>query len=787
MVSLPGPETSAAPSEGSGVPAVGNSSRNRYQRTYQACLHCRKRKVKCVPKDDGGQLTPTCVKCHRERRVCVFTRERRIHHSLASPESYMENLETSRTVRTVYDPSDDAVRSQAPQRKSQHNVDKAPLPRSESQEPSHATNHNEWQECLIEGVIQSSITNQRDALNLLYTAVEHSDSDPATVGSDSRPLLDPSGTDENLLHGDRIPNAPVKLTEEWCTVRYQLSKPQPQVLQAWSTCPFVMQRWMTPLEAVTWVDLFFQNIAILSPVMDDFYQPHENHHRLINEEPVLCSTILMVSCRYHHLTGDGSLSRGFLLHERLWKYCQTLFNQIWWGEERRTRPHIRTVGAIQSLFLLAEWHPRPFHMTFDTCLWTATPQDPTGIGQIPSSWHEGLSEPVRKSNRMSWMLVSSALALAHEIGLFNETSSESAPSRHPEPTERYERLKRLFFVFINNVTSRLGCQAPKTPLFHTLILSVLDYAKWTDNAEWSDWMGSWIDLTRIVRSSSEILFPNEVLTKDLLQNGRYSELLGHFNHVLDQWLEKYPRISGKLLRDCDLTGIDANVDAGPSVRYDIVYIEYQYVRIYINSLAMQAIAMRRKNKANSLLLEHCDIYPQDHHFVRQVLDACTTVLEMVMKHSRLGYLKFLPVRVHIQIASAAVYLIKALALGVQAEELNGRFLDLLEQTAHKLRSDTVDDIYLAIRFASLLETHVQVLRRRFSRPSDPVGGNIHEPPSALIKAGELLENDTSYYDQFIFSDDWLAPQCDAPFQAFFGGVAGHDLFNFQAESFGNIM
>jgi len=58
---------------------------------------------------------------------------------------------------------------------------------------------------------------------------------------------------------------------------------------------------------------------------------------------------------------------------------------------------------------------------------------------------------------------------------------------------------------------------------------------------------------------------------------------------------------------------------------------------------------------------------------------------------------------------------QALALGLQAEELNARALDLLETTASKLRSDTVDDVYLAIRFASLLETHVQVLRRRFAR------------------------------------------------------------------------
>lgn len=134
-----------------------------------------------------------------------------------------------------------------------------------------------------------------------------------------------------------------------------------------------------------------------------------------------------------------------------------------------------------------------------------------------------------------------------------------------------------------------------------------------------------------------------------------------------------------------------------------------------------------------------------------------------------------------------VLLKQALALGIQAEELNDRSLDLLEETAQKLRSDTVDDIYLAIRFASLLETHVQVLRRRFSRPSEPVGNNTQAPLSTLMKARELSEIDTAYYDQFIFSDDWLAPQWDAPFQAFFDGVADDNLFNFQAENFGNMM
>ena len=73
---------------------------------------------------------------------------------------------------------------------------------------------------------------------------------------------------------------------------------------------------------------------------------------------------------------------------------------------------------------------------------------------------------------------------------------------------------------------------------------------------------------------------------------------------------------------------------------------------------MQAIAARRKNRSKYDLFEQPDIHTQDHDFVSQVFDGCNIVLEMVLKHGDLGHLRYLPVRVHIQIASTAVYLIK---------------------------------------------------------------------------------------------------------------------------------
>jgi hypothetical protein len=51
-----------------------------------------------------------------------------------------------------------------------------------------------------------------------------------------------------------------------------------------------------------------------------------------------------------------------------------------------------------------------------------------------------------------------------------------------------------------------------------------------------------------------------------------------------------------------------------------------------------------------------------------------------------------------------------------------------------IRSDAVDDVHFAIRFASLLETHIQVLRRRFVPISNPLSTDISRTPSAMAMA-----------------------------------------------------
>jgi hypothetical protein len=57
--------------------AHGDSRTPQHKRVYQACIPCRRRKVKCDlgSVDDPGQ--PPCVRCRRESKECFFSATRR--------------------------------------------------------------------------------------------------------------------------------------------------------------------------------------------------------------------------------------------------------------------------------------------------------------------------------------------------------------------------------------------------------------------------------------------------------------------------------------------------------------------------------------------------------------------------------------------------------------------------------------------------------------------------------------------------------------------------------------
>lgn len=114
---------------------------------------------------------------------------------------------------------------------------------------------------------------------------------------------------------------------------------------------------------------FFRNLSPLSPILLDYFSNHENHSALISSEPMLCTTILTISSRYHVLHGEGGMLRSDDIHRKFWLYWKTLFMRVMYGEDSGPNASTRSIGTIESLLLMTEWHPRALHFAPDVDGW----------------------------------------------------------------------------------------------------------------------------------------------------------------------------------------------------------------------------------------------------------------------------------------------------------------------------------------------------------------------------------------------------------------------------------
>ena len=293
----------------------------------------------------------------------------------------------------------------------------------------------------------------------------------------------------------------------------------------------------------------------LSPILTDFYASHNHHHELITHEPMLCCTILLVSSRYHVLPGLAGVSKGYFLHNRLWKHWQNLMMRVMFGQEKRSEINMRTVGSIESLLIMTEWHPRSIHFPpegygWDSDLVVSHSHDKSKTGEEEASpsnqWLEEVVEPVRRSDQMSWMLLGSALSLAQKLGIFDspEDGSKLPPSDESPYTinlllRRGLRLQKLLHVYMDQLASRLGCTSliPQSLTFTIAGKSVSLSTEAED--QWDSFMSAWMGLTKLLKSISDVFFHSPGSTRRHLLTGRYIGLLEHFRPLLTQWQEKH--------------------------------------------------------------------------------------------------------------------------------------------------------------------------------------------------------------------------------------------------------
>lgn len=231
----------------------------------------------------------------------------------------------------------------------------------------------------------------------------------------------------------------------------------------------------------------------------------------------------------------------------------------------------------------------------------------------------------------------------------------------------------------------------------------------------------------------------------IIQNGRYIDLLKDFQPMLSAWLKDFERFT-----------------LPPYIRH-ILAIEYEYVRIYLNSLSLQAVVERCTNsaeisgplqghQASSLNLAALSPETQSYYgklplaklggygeadsaYVKEVVDGSRSLLRTVVEGLLPnGYLKHAPVRTYFRIISGAMFLLKTFALGAPKNEIEIS-IGLMDRAVDALRNCVVDDVHLGIRYAELLETLTTRLRSRFIHSAfqlqHPSASSGAQSPAAL--------------------------------------------------------
>ncbi|KAF9895075.1 hypothetical protein FE257_004704 [Aspergillus nanangensis] len=639
-----------------------------YQRAFKACIPCHRRKVKCQTKAEGHP----CARCAKKRLDCQFTAKR----------------PWAREKRDSFGPGSSQVENNLPLGSSSA---------SDREEVPYIC-YPATEDRSTKG-LHKMVSSSNDALDILFrTAVQGSN----TRAEDQRP--------------------------------FSPAAPAAEAIRIWSACRFVKMGWFTAREAITLVDLFFKNMVPYTPIITGFYLTHQNHYWLITQEPTLCCVILLISSRYHVLPSAGGKSRGHSIHHRLWQHCQHLILRIILGQEKLSKAKTRHIGSIEALLLLAEWYPRALHFPPENDGWDSAlimteldGRDPPSLADetvtLKDRWKEDVIEPTRRNDRMAWMVVSSAVALAHELGVFqarSRTADQSRPAPTPEPERdarayleeleyRRRRLPPLLYVFVNSLASRMGCSS--------LMADDLDVGVWErlldspENREWVGFMASLVELTRLTRGVTEAYFP---LTSNSDENRRRDiESLKEWKVRLTRWQDKRPTFHERPLND-------------------ILNIEHHYLIVFLNSISMQSFVEQSLTHPDSERISPSRVESIDH-----VISSSCAILNWIIQHEDHSprCLQYLPISIFHRVISASIFLLKALVLGVRATQVQ-ECLDLLDQVSDTLQASVLDDVHLVTRYAVLLKMHVERVRRTFTSAL----ASAPDAEGAAEEAGDEVDN-----------------------------------------------
>jgi hypothetical protein len=184
-----------------------HTSKHTFIRSYQACVPCRKRKVKCDLGDPGNPSDPPCRRCRREHKDCYF---QDLRTKKTGPSTITDSPRSPKRLRSEV-PSSKSPTTQAPfsSTPSQNDPATDPYrqpPASSSARVAPAISPNE--SSTADRILHKEVYNANEALNLLYEAAAESRSE-SDDGKSAHPNFEPPFSEKDSANA-------VAWREFWC-------------------------------------------------------------------------------------------------------------------------------------------------------------------------------------------------------------------------------------------------------------------------------------------------------------------------------------------------------------------------------------------------------------------------------------------------------------------------------------------------------------------------------------------------------------------------------------------
>jgi hypothetical protein len=213
------------------------------------------------------------------------------------------------------------------------------------------------------------------------------------------------------------------------------------------------------------------------------------------------------------------------------------------GQEKHSTAKTRTIGTIESFLLLSDWHPRAVHLPPETEGWDAFLVSPAyergnrrrqGEEASVIRWREDVFEPVKRADRMSWMLLGLATNLGCELGILGSLTEESDHSAAHQ--QRRMRAGELLASYVTQTAVRLGYPTflPSTAAISHSAGSLRGGPSPGREGR-QIYMNLWKELIQLAKAARATFFYPSTQGKIKVLDNQYMVLLEHFESSLTRW------------------------------------------------------------------------------------------------------------------------------------------------------------------------------------------------------------------------------------------------------------